>query len=89
MKAEDIQAMGPDAVALLVNLMRASAAENGKIQLGLVDSLMRDLDAARAEISMIRANVTAVLAVPHTDYMVEAALWARRPYKLDSSQGHA
>ena len=72
--------MGPDAVALMLRLMQRNSAENGKIMLGLYDSVQRDREKARAETVRIRRNVAIVLRRPHTDAMVYDALTADFDY---------
>jgi hypothetical protein len=75
----DVTAMGPDAVALLIELMSRNDRETGKIQQDLIAALQRDYEATLAEVSMIRRNVMIVLRRPHTDLLIEEALFAARP----------
>lgn len=71
---------GPDAVALMLNLMQRNSAETGKLRQDLYDSLQHDLEEARAEVGRIRRNVSIVLHRPHTDAMVGGALFAAHDY---------
>jgi hypothetical protein len=79
---QDVEKMGPDTTALLINLMSQNDKEASKLHNDLIGSLQRDYDAALAEIAMIRRNVMTVLHRPHTDYMIEGALYS--PVPLDS-----
>lgn len=69
-----------DALTLISRLMQRSHDENYKIIRGLYDSVQRDLEEARTEISRIRRNVSMVLRRPHTDAMVAGALFASHDY---------
>ena len=71
---QQVAEAGPDAIALMISLMRRNSAENSKIALGLYDSVARDLDQARETINRIRRNIAIVLRYPHTDAMIADAV---------------
>jgi hypothetical protein len=78
---QDVEKMGPDTAALLINLMSQNDREASRLHSELIGSLQRDYDQALAEIAMIRRNVMTALHRPHTDYMIEGALYS--PVPLD------
>jgi len=71
---QQVTEMGPDAVALMIDLMQRNSRENSKIALDLYDSVQRDLNAARETINRIRRNIAITLRTPHTDAMIAGAV---------------
>lgn len=67
--------MGTEAVTLMIRVMQKNYNDNANIQQSLINSLERDLEKAQKEIMRIRHNVQVTLHHPHTDYLVEEALY--------------
>lgn len=72
--AQQVEDAGPDAIALMLDLMQRNNRETAALTQSLHDSVQRDLNEARATIARIRGNVAIVLRRPHTDTMISDAI---------------